>query len=211
MSAKEPQLVKGQVGNQSDTRTAARRKILRTLVAGGGAVTAARITSEDWVRPVVESVVLPSHAQTSAAGATGPGGNFASGPVMVGVQPDSDTLLAEQPLSDELLEFFMPSASAQGIPCINASCDVSFGLQIAPDASRGFVCVSGDSTGSAGLIGVSGTGFSSSDNQFGTYGEYFADGGTFVNGRWSMNVINTYTNISTMVTLSSGGAGCVSM
>ncbi len=45
--------------------TANRRLLLKALGAGGGAVVAHRTLPTDWTRPVVESVLLPAHAQTT--------------------------------------------------------------------------------------------------------------------------------------------------
>ena len=42
-----------------------RRKLLKSIAAGSGAVVAGKSLPENWVRPVVDSVVLPAHAQTS--------------------------------------------------------------------------------------------------------------------------------------------------
>jgi len=42
-----------------------RRKLLKTIAAGSGAVVAGKGLPESWSRPVVDSVLLPAHAQTS--------------------------------------------------------------------------------------------------------------------------------------------------
>lgn len=42
-----------------------RRNLLKTIMAGSGAVVAAKSLPESWTKPVVDSVILPSHAQTS--------------------------------------------------------------------------------------------------------------------------------------------------
>jgi hypothetical protein len=42
-----------------------RRKVLKSIARGGGAVAAAKALPERWLKPVVESVLLPAHAQTS--------------------------------------------------------------------------------------------------------------------------------------------------
>lgn len=42
-----------------------RRKLLKIIAAGGGAVVAGKSLPENWARPVVDSVMLPAHAQTS--------------------------------------------------------------------------------------------------------------------------------------------------
>ena len=44
-----------------------RRKILKSIVAGSGAVIAGKSLPENWTKPVVDSVTLPAHAQTSVA------------------------------------------------------------------------------------------------------------------------------------------------
>jgi len=46
----------------SDTN---RRKLLKSLAAGSGAVIAGKSLPESWTKPVVDSVLLPAHAQTS--------------------------------------------------------------------------------------------------------------------------------------------------
>jgi hypothetical protein len=43
----------------------ARRNLLKGIVAGGGALTAGKTLPENWAKPVVESVTLPAHAQTT--------------------------------------------------------------------------------------------------------------------------------------------------
>lgn len=46
----------------SDT---SRRKLLKSIAAGTGTVIAGKSLPESWSRPVVDSVILPAHAQTS--------------------------------------------------------------------------------------------------------------------------------------------------
>lgn len=58
-----------------------RRKLLKSIVAGSGAIVAEKSLPESWSKPVVDSVILPAHAQTStetfyAIGDTGPGGGI---------------------------------------------------------------------------------------------------------------------------------------
>jgi hypothetical protein len=42
-----------------------RRKLLKSIVAGSGAVVAGKSLPESWGKPVVDSVILPAHAETS--------------------------------------------------------------------------------------------------------------------------------------------------
>lgn len=46
-----------------------RRKLLKSLAVGSGAVVAGKALPESWSRPVVDSMVLPAHAQTSVCNA----------------------------------------------------------------------------------------------------------------------------------------------
>ena len=50
----------------------ARRKLLKTIVSGGGAIVAGKSLPESWTKPVVDSVMLPAHAETSPAEPTPP-------------------------------------------------------------------------------------------------------------------------------------------
>ena len=47
-----------------------RRKLLKSIAAGGGAIVAGKSLPENWKKPVVDSVLLPAHAQTSPAPTT---------------------------------------------------------------------------------------------------------------------------------------------
>ena len=42
-----------------------RRKLLKSIAAGTGAIAAGKSLPESWTRPVVDSVILPVHARTS--------------------------------------------------------------------------------------------------------------------------------------------------
>ena len=42
-----------------------RRKLLKSVAAGSGAVIAGKSLPDNWTKPVVDSVMLPAHAQTS--------------------------------------------------------------------------------------------------------------------------------------------------
>lgn len=42
-----------------------RRNLLKSIAAGSGAIVAGKTLPESWSKPVVDSVMLPAHAQTS--------------------------------------------------------------------------------------------------------------------------------------------------
>ena len=48
-----------------------RRQLLKSIAAGSGAVIAGKNLPEKWTKPVVDSVMLPAHAQTSPSTPTG--------------------------------------------------------------------------------------------------------------------------------------------
>ena len=50
-----------------------RRKLIKSIVTGSGAIIAGKSLPESWSRPVVDAVVLPAHAQTSPPQASPPG------------------------------------------------------------------------------------------------------------------------------------------
>ena len=54
-----------------------RRKLLKSIAAGSGAIVAGKSLPESWSRPVVDSVMLPAHAQTSPTCSTGFAGTYA--------------------------------------------------------------------------------------------------------------------------------------
>lgn len=47
------------------TTNQSRRTLLKSIAAGGGAVVAGKTLPDTWKKPVIDSVMLPAHAQTS--------------------------------------------------------------------------------------------------------------------------------------------------
>lgn len=191
-------------------RNDARRKLLKTLVAGGGIVATARLLPEQWTRPVVENTLLPAHAQTSQVTPGSPLGTFTSG--MVTVQAPGDNAfsrLAEDELSDELLEFFLPAATAQTVYCPNVACQVSISMSVFDTGSANLcfdasgLCTSTapvNLAGSPAMLGAMG----------GSCHGLVVTGGEFQDPDWLLDVINTNdSNASTQVTLSPGGLVCI--
>ena len=81
-----------------------RRKLLKSIAAGSGAIVAGKSLPESWSRPVVDSVMLPAHAQTSPPVQTifaGP-----SDPSSVGsIQPNN--------MMADAIDALVPTAMAQ--------------------------------------------------------------------------------------------------
>jgi hypothetical protein len=56
----------GELDNKMDNRVSiSRRELLKLLAASGGAMAAAAFLPASWTRPLVQSGVLPAHAQAS--------------------------------------------------------------------------------------------------------------------------------------------------
>ena len=49
-----------------------RRKLLKSIAAGSGAIVAGKSLPENWTKPIVNSVVLPAHAVTSGQAPSSP-------------------------------------------------------------------------------------------------------------------------------------------
>ena len=180
-----------------EEKASGRRKLLKSVVAGGGAATVASMMPDKWARPVVDSVMLPSHAQTSLLGR----GAFVSSGQRGMV--DQETEMASQGFSEELLEFFAPAAHAGngGIPeevRLNAN-----------DSGPSILC--GDRNGSSEMISVqildTDPPSFSGDSQClfgGKVGE-----GKFDGTGWKVSITPPGGNVTTETwVLVQGGAGC---
>lgn len=95
-----------------------RRRLLKTFTAGGAAVMIGKNLPDNWVQPVVESVLLPSHAQTSAPGATAL--NYFGQNVSVVQLFGSSPSIVEQ-----ISESVISTAHAQVVPGSNSIIEMS--------------------------------------------------------------------------------------
>lgn len=58
--------------NQAATDSSDRRAALKKLLIGAGVMTGAHVLPEEWTKPVINSIVVPVHAQTSGPTTSGP-------------------------------------------------------------------------------------------------------------------------------------------
>lgn len=66
-----------------------RRKLLKSIAAGSGAIVVGKSLPDSWSRPTVDSVLLPAHATTSLTESSGPAGDIQSGKL------ETDSLFAK--------------------------------------------------------------------------------------------------------------------
>jgi hypothetical protein len=101
----------------------ARRRLVKALVGSGSILASGKMLPEQWTRPVVESVLLPAHAQ-----ATG---------VLSGVFTTQNRGAGPAPGSaGSILDFFIAPAAAGLEPC-----NAFQGLTISVSGSSAQICV----------------------------------------------------------------------
>ena len=100
----------------------ARRKLLKALVAGGGAVAVGKSLPESWMKPVIDSVTLPVHAQASGItyfGSISNGGNSGAGDALCidhdgGTQYDATYINTYMDAGTEFTKLFVHTPSQVG-------------------------------------------------------------------------------------------------
>lgn len=120
-----------------------RRKLLKSIAAGSGAIIAGKSLPESWAKPVVDSVMLPAHAQTSVCALTMEVYNAAGAPIASG------TTIAFNP--DPIPQAdFRGTVSPSGLG-VGGTVSLSWS---APDGSSGqtSAVVQSDGSWSTGLI-----------------------------------------------------------
>ena len=84
-------------------RARTRRKLVKTLVAGGGVAASVPMLPRQWKKPIVDTVLLPAHAQSSPLGTIristfvdGSGDGAVSGPYNAGTHEITAAILAAE-------------------------------------------------------------------------------------------------------------------
>lgn len=105
-----------QSGPKPQKSVAPRRGALKRLAAGGAAAGIVAGLPSRWTRPVIESVMLPAHAQTSGPGEPG--------------EPDGVFFASALPTdSGSILDWFVPAAHAIVAP----DCEIESGCATLSD------------------------------------------------------------------------------
>lgn len=111
-----------------------RRSTLKTLLVGGGTLTLGALPSQ-WSKPVVDSVMLPAHAQTTETDSP----PTDTGPAPNGISVPATSLSFETRRAPSLLDYVIPSARAS-----------------APSIPAGFLCIESTETGWAASYDATG-------------------------------------------------------
>lgn len=138
----------------SRSSSVSRRRAMLVATLGVGAPLAQRTMSGNWVSPVVESVLLPAHAQTTSPGAPvddiNPTGNFGTADIVDANASLFDNIADRT--EEEILNLFINSAEAatcNAIEC-HAAGDVAVQLAATFDSNPGEGCVKAKVTTSGG-------------------------------------------------------------
>ena len=59
-----------EIPQEEQNQPEGRRDALKKILVGGGAVLGAQFLPTEWKKPVINSIVVPAHAQTSPTGTT---------------------------------------------------------------------------------------------------------------------------------------------
>jgi len=146
-----------------------RRRLLKALAGAGGVFATGALLPERWTRPVVESIIVPAHAQaTGVLARSYAGSNFVS---------PGGSVLASRGLGQRILNTVIPAANA-GEPNGIFVNPVSVCLQPGAGtvAIQIYDCIVGTATGNAPL-NANGS-FSGSVNIWGVSGQLDPAGGT---------------------------------
>ncbi len=99
-SLASPQQKPSEIGKKNRSR----RDAIRAIVMGGGAIASAKTLPTEWARPIVNTVILPSHATTSDT------------VVMSSVSAVTGITANDGSSSNNLLNVFMSQANALSLP-----------------------------------------------------------------------------------------------
>jgi len=127
-----------------------RRKLLKSLAAGSGAIIAGKSLPDNWIKPVVDSVMLPAHGQTSFVCCAGVFCDLSFQAPIGGVaQVNSDCTI--------IMEGGSISGNWSGSGTVAADGSFSFTVNFSPSGSQ---TVTGTVTAGCTRISGSMTGFS---------------------------------------------------
>ncbi len=141
---------------ESTVSVHSRRRTVRNILIGTGVITSAA-TIEKWTKPVINSLVLPAHAQTSTSMPSvpviNPVGNFTTDDSLTlnATQKDNEAIVNAPSVSDTILDFFVPNANAgiseqspSSVSC-GSNCNIDVHISYLAEGAQGIsICITGD-------------------------------------------------------------------
>ena len=130
-----------------------RRRILKTIALGGGAISSTKLIPDTWTKPVVNTIGIPAHALTTPAEGTGvfrTNGSIEVGALDQAV--DEQQIAADDQFSGSVMDYFIESAEAQLVPLdpvracflrFNSSISLNLSFNIPQNPGDVTVCVGG--------------------------------------------------------------------
>ena len=190
--------------SNSDNNNQGRRKAVKSIAAGAGIVAAAG-SIDKWGKPIINSVMVPAHAQTSNVNMNATGiFSVANSPVTSTIGAMSSELIADESISEELLEFFMPSANANGGGFCNVNCSIDVNATFTETIA--YFCLDGATTGFHQNSATVDMNVMPATCGATSLGPVSVTGGTWNGTDWVLDI--TTANVSDTVTISPGGSGC---
>jgi hypothetical protein len=182
---------------RSQARNHARRRLIKSLVAGGGAVTTTSLLPTAWSRPVLDIVALPAHAQATPGEEPDPFGDFEGLVGGASIGAGFETYAQSNGLSKELLAFFAPVAEASHANCTT---NIVF-MTAAPGSGATAIC--------DGISGFATTVVDGANPTCGggTLPSGHVLGGVFEDPNWRLT-FSCSSNVTFDVTMVPGGPGC---
>lgn len=202
-----------------ESPSCSRRTMLKTALAGSAALAATEGLPARWVRPVIDSVILPAHAQASippvAQAAIGP---FSTAGFVLASVAEPQRLAEHRNDTDSTSrhrwwEWLMPAVHAQSVACFG---DCAFDLEVSVNETSMTLCgvMSGAANAPGGVpVTVSETvPVDLQANPPTASGPILLttvvfERAQFANGAWTLEFRDQPGGIS-RVLLSPGGSGC---
>lgn len=194
------------MSNSDKNNNTRRRAVVKSIATGAGVVAAAGNTDK-WSKPIVNSVMIPAHAQASNPTAPLAVGTFSVTNASIATTTTNSMtseLIADESISEELLEFFLPSAHANKYHC-NTSCIINMNASITD--TQALFCIDGKTTGShqaSASVDIKALPFPTCGGA--TLGPINVTGGAFDGTDWLLAVKTE--NVSTTITITPGGTAC---
>ncbi len=142
-----------------------RRKLLKSIAAGSGAVVAGKSLPESWSKPVINSVMLPAHAETTDGSGSSSGDTTTTAPLSTSYSHDLrfSTSDGRNEVLEDVLSVLVQDAHACCSPSLGAMCvdtsnapNFTATVLISDGRTSGFFTGNGTIAGGAAPLSIEG-------------------------------------------------------